>query len=138
MNHQWQSCLHRPFHLLFKSQQLFLFKLAAPIEIKPHLSDGNDFTIDFLAQLYQHISPIPTYFLRMKAQHRITKARILSADSQNRLTRFQIDTWNTNSRYPCLTGTGYNGIEVLFELLTIQMAVGIDEHQLWRFIMSAA
>ena len=41
MNHQRQLILNRPFHLLFKSLQLFAFKLTAPVKIKSTLADGN-------------------------------------------------------------------------------------------------
>jgi hypothetical protein len=67
----------------------------------------------------------------MKSQHRITIARIPSAQLQHGLTRRQVDARNTNSRYPSLLGTGDNSFEILGELLTVKMAMGINQsHQL--------
>ena len=40
MNHQRQTRLYRPTYLLLKSQQLFLLKLATPIEVKSNLANS--------------------------------------------------------------------------------------------------
>ena len=42
MYHQWQARLYRPPDLLLEGQQLLLFELAAPVEVEPHLADGDD------------------------------------------------------------------------------------------------
>jgi hypothetical protein len=67
----------------------------------------------------------------MKTQHRITVARIPPAHRQHRITRRQIDARNADSTYPCLAGTGNNGYEIVEELLTVEVTMGINEsHQL--------
>jgi hypothetical protein len=109
---------------------LFFFELTAPIEIKAHFTNG-DGTRESLSDLRQNLFPICTHFLRMEAEHRITIIRIALTKRYNRLARFEVDTWHTDSRHPCLTSTSYDGFEILCELFAIQMTMGIDElHQL--------
>ena len=42
VDHQGQTCLYRPAHLLLEGLQLLLFELAAPIEVEADFADGDD------------------------------------------------------------------------------------------------
>ena len=138
VNHQWQTSLHRPSYLLFESQQLFLLELATPVEVESNLSDGNHLGCDILPDLSEYLAPVGTDLFWMQTKHRIAETWMLPTKGQHSLTRLQVDARDANRCCSCLTGTGNNGFKIILELLTVQVAMGIDEHQLWRFIISAA
>ena len=78
----------------------------------------------------ENVLPVSTDFLGVEAQHRIAIAWILTAKRRYRLAGLQVDARHANGHNPSLTGTGNHGLEILAELLTIQMAMGVDHSTL--------
>ena len=71
--------------------------------------------------------PVSTNFLRMKAEHGITKTRIACTYVKDGMTGVKVDGRNENVRTTSLTGTLYHSIAVGSKFLAIQVAMGIDE-----------
>jgi len=63
----------------------------------------------------------------METKHWIAITRKATADLHDCLTRFLVDAWHTYRRHPSLTGPDNNGVEVLAELLSVKVAMGINE-----------
>jgi hypothetical protein len=63
----------------------------------------------------------------MEAKHGIAIVRVLSADVEDRLARFEIDTRHEDFRDTSLTGTGHHLVAIGNELLTIEVTMRIDK-----------
>ena len=122
MNHQRQTRLDAPFHLLFEGSQLLVLKFATPVEVESHLADGNELTaigIEHGFHLSEHRRPVGPYFLGMKSYHGIGKARKAAAYIEHSGYRWKMDGGNKDTADTCLAGTCHHLGEVVEEFFTV-------------------
>ena len=74
---------------------------------------------------FQLFAPVGTYFLGMKADHRIQIISILGTQGQDALRGLQVNGRHEHLPHPSLTSTLDNRFSVLVKLLAVNMAMGI-------------
>ena len=81
----------------------------------------------------QDFFPICLDFLGMEAEHRTTKARILTADVENGMARSDINGRQEDGRTASLAGSLDDGFTVCCEFFAVEVAVGVDIIGYWHF-----
>ena len=133
VNHQRKPCLHAPLHGLLEGGKLLPFVFARPIEVQPHLTDGNDRlarhcrSIRLLTERKedapvhgsQHFTPVVTHLFGLQADHGPAGVRELTADSQDGVNRLQVDGRQEDLSYPRLMGTADHLREIGLEIFRV-------------------
>jgi len=131
--HQWQTGFYRPAYLFLESLQLLFLKLTAPIVIEPYLTNGDTVESgewrvesgELRAESGEHLTPVGTHLLRVQTEHGIGIARITLTDSHDGMTGGEVDGWYEDSGTTSVLGTLHHLVNVVTELLTIQVTMGV-------------
>jgi hypothetical protein len=125
--HQGQTGLYRPAYLFLKSLPLLLLKLTAPIVIETHLTDSYTAeSAELLSDICEHLTPVGTHLFRVQTKHGIGIVRITLTDCHDGLTGGEVDGWYEDLGTTSLLGSLHHLVNVVTELLTIQVTMGIN------------
>ena len=153
VDHQRQPIGCGPLHLLLEGLQLLPRKLARPIEVKPHLANGNEaIALGALSKgqghaLVEHrlhalelVGPVVIHLLGLQAHHRKCEPGILPTDAQHVAHVVGVDGGDEHLLHPRLLGPQDHLRKILAKLPTVEVGVCVDEacHQYFLFIILSA